>query len=300
MNKKQKGILFIMLAALFFASMSLFVRLAGDVPFIQKSFFRNFIAMIISIVVILKNKTGFGCKRENLKYLVLRSTFGVIGVIANIFAIEHLILSDSTTLNKLTPFFVIIFSYFVLKEKIKLWQGIGIVVAFTGCLFIVNPNLIIGILTGSKIDSSFNNFPSLIGVLGAVAAGGAYTMLRLLGLRGEKGTSIVFFFSTFSTIVTFPMMMIYYKPMSMYQLMCLLGAGTVAAMGQFCITAAYSNAPAKEISVYDYSQIMFSAFYGFMFFGQVPSKFSLIGYGMVILTAIFMFIKTNQETKENT
>ena len=71
-------------------------------------------------------------------------------------------------------------------------------------------------------------------------------------------------------------------------------AGVMAAGGQFSITAAYSYAPAKEISVYDYSQIIFSAILGFFLFGQVPDLFSWIGYAIIIAMAIVMFIYNNK------
>ena len=49
---KTQGILYIIIAAFGFAGMSLFVKLAGDLPSLQKAFFRNFVALIyISIII---------------------------------------------------------------------------------------------------------------------------------------------------------------------------------------------------------------------------------------------------------
>lgn len=50
--------------------------------------------------------------------------------------------------------------------------------------------------------------------------------------------------------------------MTLLQLISLLLAGVAAACAQFSVTAAYSYAPAKEISVFDYSQVVFSAILG--------------------------------------
>ena len=71
-------------------------------------------------------------------------------------------------------------------------------------------------------------------------------------------------------------------------------AGLAASGGQFAITTAYLYAPAREISVYDYSQVAFSSLLGFLFFGQVPDSLSLIGYGIICLTAIGMFLYQNR------
>ena len=47
-NKKYMGILCIICSAFFFALMNMFVRMAGDLPSIQKSFFRNLIAFFFA------------------------------------------------------------------------------------------------------------------------------------------------------------------------------------------------------------------------------------------------------------
>jgi drug/metabolite transporter (DMT)-like permease len=60
-------------------------------------------------------------------------------------------------------------------------------------------------------------------------------------------------------------------------------------MGQFCVTAAYRYAPAREIGVYDYSQVLFSAILGVLVFGQVPDVLSLIGYVIIIGVGVVMF-----------
>ena len=71
------------------------------------------------------------------------------------------------------------------------------------------------------------------------------------------------------------------------QLLCLLLAGVSATGGQIFITKAYTKAPAKEISVFDYTQVLFAALLGFAFFGQIPDWMSLVGYLVIIGSAIF-------------
>ena len=75
----------------------------------------------------------------------------------------------------------------------------------------------------------------------------------------------------------------------------LLLAGLAAAGGQFAITAAYSYAPAREISVYDYSQIIFSAALGFIAFGQIPDYLSFAGYIVICGMAVVMFFYNKGE-----
>ena len=276
MNSRYKGIFFITLSALSFAFMNAFVRLSGDLPSVQKSFFRNLVAFFIALIMIIRSKDGFKIEKGNLKYMILRATFGTVGILCNFYAVDHLVLSDASMLNKMSPFFVIIFSFLLLKEKMSPAQALAVAGAFIGSLFVIKP--------------TFTNMalvPSLIGLCGGICAGIAYAMVRILGQRGQKGSSVVIFFSGFSCVVTLPYLLLDFHPMSGLQILTLLGAGLAAAGGQFSITAAYQKAPAKEISVFDYSQVIFAAILGFVFLDQIPDALSITGYVIIIGSAVF-------------
>lgn len=285
MNNKNKAIILMIISALSFAVMSTFVKLAGDLPSIEKSLFRNLVSCIVAFYVIRKSGDSLFGKKENRKFLIGRALLGTLGIIANYYAIEHLILADANMLNQLSPFFVIIFSSLFLKEKITKNQFIILITAFLGSLFIIRPSFSLKII------------PALVGLSSAIFAGAAYTFVRFLGNR-EKGPTIVFFFSLFSILFTLPFVIITFKPFSIIQLFYLLMAGVAASVAQFSLTSAYKYAPAKEISIYSYTQIIFTAFIGFILFGQVPTKFSFIGYAIVIIASIAMFIYNNKLSKK--
>lgn len=209
---------------------------------------------------------------------MIRSVFGTIGILFNFYAIDHLNLSDASMLNKLSPFFVIIFSYFFLKEKIQPKQALCVFLAFVGSLFIIKPGFQFAEL-----------LPSILGFLGGMAAGAAYTVVRMLGLRGEKGAFIVFFFSSFSCLVTLPYILFAYEPMTSQQLIYLLLAGVCASGGQFAITAAYSFAPGREISIYDYTIVIFAGIWSFLLWNEIPDLLSIVGYGIIFAASFIMF-----------
>lgn len=275
---RYRGILYIIVSAFCFAIMNVFVRLSGDLPSMQKSFFRNVVAVVFAALIMKRQQIGFTGKKENIGILLLRSLFGTIGIICNFYAVDHLILADASMLNKMSPFFAIIFSFLLLKEKIKPLQILMVAGAFLGSLFIIKPTFI-----------GLDLFPALIGMMGGIGAGAAYTLVRALGARGEKGPFIVLFFSAFSCLFTLPFLIFQYQQMELIQVIYLLFAGLAASGGQFAITAAYRCAPAREISVYDYSQIIFSALLGLIIFGQVPDLLSWIGYVIICLMAVLMF-----------
>ena len=278
MKKQYKGIFYIILSAFCFSLMDMFVRMSGDLPSIQKSFFRNIVAAVFGCILVLKEKDSFQWKKGSGKYLILRSLFGTLGILCNFYAIDHLALADASMLNKMSPFFVVIFSFLFLKEKVTAAQILLVMGAFGGSLFVVKPTV-----------SNLDLIPSLIGLLGGLGAGAAYTMVRKLGTIGVKGPFIVFFFSTFSCVVTLPWLIFDYHTMTLAQTVILLMAGLCAAGGQFAITAAYCYAPASEISIYDYTKVIFSMILGFVMFQQIPDFYSWVGYVIICLMAVLMF-----------
>ena len=100
---------------------------------------------------------------------------------------------------------------------------------------------------------------------------------------------------SFRRLTAAPFLIFEYHPMTMQQTAMLLLAGVSAALGQFSVTNAYAFAPAREISVFDYSQVVFSAILGFFLFQQIPDLYSLLGYLIVCGSAVGMFLRSNRK-----
>lgn len=274
-SERTLGILCILCAAFCFSLMSVFIRLAGDLPTMQKIFFRNLVAAVAAFLMLAREGNGYRIRRDCLGGHAARCITGFIGMIANFWAIDHIGIADANMLNKLSPFFAILMSMLVLREYPKRVDILSVVVAFIGAVFVVRP--------GAGLAS----LPALVGVLGGLGAGTAYTFVRQMTQKGERGTEIVMVFSLFTCVMSVPFFLISYQPMTAMQWVYLLLAGCAAAGGQLSITAAYRHAPAKEISVFDYSQIVYATLWGFFLFDEIPDAMSIVGYVIIIGAAVF-------------
>lgn len=276
LNNHTKGMICIICSAFFFSLMAVFVRLSGDLPTMEKAFFRNIVALLVAAGALLKFKgSGESIKmpKGSGKYLFARAAFGTMGLIFNFYAIDRIGIADANMLNKMAPFFAIIMSIFIMREIPHKIEWICVIGALAGAALIVKPT------------SGIFSAPALIGLLGGFGAGTAYTFVRKLGTHGVKRELIVFVFSLFSSLVTLPGMLMDFKPMTFTQFIILVLAGAAAAGGQFTVTAAYSYAPAKEISVFDFSQVIFATVWGFLLFDELPDYLSVAGYVIIIVTA---------------
>ena len=289
LSNRTKGALCIIGSALCFAGMSVFVRLAGDLPTFEKAFFRNFVAAILVFIILRRERIPLRIEKEARLMVLLRCVFGTAGLLLNFYAIDRLNLSDANMLNKLSPFFAILFSRFLLQEKVRPVQALAVAGAFLGALLIIKP-------TGANMSP----VPAVGGFFGGMGAGAAYTCLRKAAGQGVRSPLIVLCFSCFSCLVTIPFILADFVMPTGKQLLLLLLCGVCGAGGQFSITAAYTFAPAREISVYDYTQVIFSAVLGFLLFDQLPDAWSFAGYALIILMAVVNFVYNNRRNAQET
>lgn len=234
LTQKQRAVMYMLLSAFGFATMSMLVKLSGDLPVMQKSFFRNLIAALVAVSTMKKMGVSFSVKQQDIAPLLARSIFGTIGLVCNYYAVSNMILADATILAKLSPFFTLISSWILLGEKVGRKQKLAICLSFAGCMLVVQPGF-----STSSLSASF------VAILGGLCAGVAYTYVRMLTQRGMEKMMIIFGFSAFSCLVSVPFLIFDYAPMTWTQTIILLGAGFAAALGQFGMTNAYALAPGR-------------------------------------------------------
>jgi len=285
-RRTLKGVICLVASAFGFALMGMFVRMTDlhgePVSAFQKSFFRNVVAFAIAAGMFLRRGKGpiflgEGSVARRATVLLLRSVLGTAGIFANFYALGKIDLGDAMMLNKLAPFFTVLFSWLFIKEKLQLRQALCLVGALVGAALVAKPGL------GAR-----PLLPVLCGFSSGICAGGAYACVRELGLLKMDGRFIVLFFSAFSCLVAAPFLLFDYHPMTNAQFAILAGAGAGAAMGQFGITAAYRFAEPRRIAVFDYTNILFAALLGYLAFGQVPDLFSWCGFVVIIAMALVM------------
>lgn len=272
---RNKGIILILLSALSFALMAATVKFLGDMPIPEKIFFRNLLGAAAVFYIIKKRGKSF--KVNNKKFLALRLITGVLGMVSYYYALSEIHLSDAVILHKMAPFFVILFAAFFLGEKIKKPQYIALVLAIAGAIFVIKP----------RFDSSV--IPSLIALGSALFSGISYTVIRYLK-NSDSPQVIVFYFLAFLTIIMFPFMLSGYFVMpTPIEWIALILLGVFGTAGQLLMTNAYHFAPAGELSIYTYSNIIFSTFIGLVVWAEIPDYLSIIGGVLIIIAGIINY-----------
>ena len=141
-------------------------------------------------------------------------------------------------------------------------------------------------------------FPVAVAFLSAVFSGVAYTAIGALKNR-EPPEVIVFFFSLFSTIASGIAMLPQFKVPDARELAWLICIGVFAFVGQIALTQAYVHAQAAQVSIFNYSGILFSMILGNLFLGQVPALSSAAGGVLVFLAGIVILIGQRNAAHKN-
>lgn len=276
-KSKKLGIVLMLLAALFFSILQVCVNLTGEnIPLMEQVFFRNIISMIISYIIIKKNNLSVFGEKKYQPLLFTRSFFGLLGLVSLFYAAQRAAQADVTILSKLSPFLITILAYVFLKEKIARIQVPALIIAFIGALFVVNPAF------------QSNLFPLFIAFSCAVFSSVSYTLLAYFKDKVD-GMTVIMHFSTFCVLFSLPFFIMDFTMPSPVDLLLLLLIGVTGAFGQIAITYAYRMAPAAEVSIYNYSGILFSALLGYFILGESLPITSIIGGVLVVLASYLTY-----------
>lgn len=278
MDRKTQGAILMILSAMSFALMQIVIaKTAERIPLFEQLFFRNLFAAMIAYVGLRKKRLFPLGDRNNRMLLFLRSAAGYLGMVALFYATAHGSQGDVSIINKMSPFIVLLLAALFLREKIAGYQIAGLLLAFLGAAFVLNPQF------------NSNWFPLAVAFVAAVFSGIAYTIVSALKGR-EDPMVIIFFFSAFSTVVTCPVMLAHFVAPSVADFLLLILIGVFAAGGQVLLTYSYAFAKASEVSIFNYSGILFSMLFGAMFLGQPVKSTSALGAALVILAGLIVFI----------
>ena len=278
MSERTKGAVLMCTSAFLFSAMQIPISLSGTtIPIMEQVFFRNIVTLILSFILIIRSGGSLFGTKKNQPLLFVRSTFGFLGLITQFYAVAHANQGDVSTMMKLSPFMITLWAAIFLKEKIRKVQIPALLIAFLGAAFVANPAF------------NSNLLPLFMAFLCAFFSSVSYTLLAYFKNKVD-GRTIIMHFSTFCVLACIPFMIFDFVMPTFKELLLLLLIGVFGGFGQIALTYAYRLATAAEISIYNYSGIVFSIILGYVFLGEVLDVTSVIGCALVIIAALITYI----------
>ena len=261
----------LLLATLLYSASQIFVKLSADFHFLQITFFRGWVSLLLCGVYFIYRKRGLTTKQ--MPTLMVRAFFGLFSVSMFFWSMQLLPLGVAVTLNYTSPILTVFFGYLILKERPVALQTYCLVTAFVGVVLI------------SEFRTDAYLFGIGVGLISGIASAAAYTAIRKLGSH-EETINPVFMFALFVSIFCGAACLFVWKNTNIEQFLYLFMVGLTVHFAQLFMTKAFASEQASNFVVIYYFGSVIAVLIGWGVFGETLSLITLVGIAIVILSAL--------------
>lgn len=218
-----------------------------------------------------------GLTRTNRPLLQLvRSVLLLASTLCNFAALRYLQLDEAIALIFSTPFFVAALSGPMLGERVRWRRWTAIAIGFVGVLVVTRP-----------AASSFH--PAALLSLSAALCYALYSITTRMLARTDSNETTLFYSNLVGALALLPVVPFVWTPPSGPLVIALMVAtGAIGSFGHYLLIAAHRLAPAAVLSPFIYSEIVLVTVLGFIVFGDVPNRFTLIGAAIVVTSGLYI------------
>lgn len=264
-----------LVAGLLFACMGVLVKYGSpDFSIGELVFYRSFFGLFVVYAMLHRAKVPLSTR--HWRGHLWRGLSGTIAMMLFFYCISVLPLATAITLNYTSSLFISVLTVLVLKEKFHLPLSSALVVGFTGVALLLHPTL--------ERDQLL---PGLLGLVSGLFAAVALLNVRQLGMLGEPGTRVVFYFNLVATLGSGAWMLSgKLHPVAWSDIPLLAGIGAAATFAQLALTRAYRTGHTLVVGSLAYSTIVFSALFGVIFWHELLSPSSWLGIALIVASGM--------------
>lgn len=246
--------------------------LSVSIPTEMVVFFRNLIGVSLILPFLLRQ--GIHNVKTNVIHLhLVRASAGIGAMYCFFYVIANMPLAEAMVLKLTAPIFIPLVALFWLKERAPLLTIIAVPVGMAGVIIILHPE---GDL----------QLTALIGLLGGALAALAKVSVRRLSKSHEPTTRIVFYFALFGVLIsTTPLLWSWQTP-ALQDWLLVIALGSFGTIGQIFLTKGYALAPSARVSPFTYFSVVFSAVFGYLFWGETLTWIFIFGAVLIALSGL--------------
>ena len=286
MSKNHLGAVYMIVSVLFFSLMDILIKITDQYDVGQTMFFRAFFGLIPIYFLIPKERIRDFYKTNYLKLHFYRSFFGAIAMAAIFIGLRNLQLAEVTAMAFSGPLWVVVFSMFFLSEKIRLKRWIAVGLGF------------IGVIVISKPGFENLNFYYIYPIIFCIGFAGVSIIIRKLTLVGEPVWLIAFYFSLVSGLgglITLPLGK--WTMPNNYDFIFFILIGLLGSVANLLLTQSYKLAEVTLTTPLKYLSLVFAIIFGFYFFEEIPTIYTLSGAGLIVVSSAIIFFRESELKK---
>lgn len=277
-----RAAILVALAGFLLVGMTSLVKTVGQrLHIFQIVFFRCLIGFIILLAY--HSRTGLKNLKTRRPFLhMLRSAIGVTGMSCMFYSVTHMVLADATAIMFSRPLFMILVAFLFLSERVSWRHATAIVFGFFGILLITRPGM-----------ASFQP-TALVAVVGAIFGSFVVVIIKKLSAT-ERTMVIMFYFTLWTTLLSFFPALIVWKMPNLQDLLLLLAVGLVGVAGQGLITHGFGLGEATAVVPFDYLRLVYALLFGIFLFHEFPDLLSIAGALFIVCSNVYILFLRNRQ-----
>ena len=278
LSSRTRAALLMMGASATLAATLASVRQLPDINPAEIAFFRYIIGVMLFLPWLVREGT-FLPRTSRLGRHAFRTATGLAAMTCLFFAARMMPLAEATSLSFTAPLFAVLGGALVLREQVSRHRWLCTALGFLGALIVLRPGAV-PISPGAAVA-----------LTGAVFIAMATLSAKTLA-RTEVTTTIVFYFTVLVTPLSFAMALPVWTTPSLADMPWLALIAVLATASQMLLTQALREGDASFVLPFDYSQLVFSALLGLVFYAEIPSVYAVIGSAVIVGAALLSIMES--------
>lgn len=256
-----------------FSLMNSFIRIVSETMHSSLIVsWRNILALVMLMPVVAYQ--GFGMVRtERLPGHFWRGLVGMFGMQLWTYCITTIDLSVATALSFTAPLFACLFAVIFLREQADKFRWLALLAGFGGTLIIIRPGM-----------GDFNGVSFLVLFTTSLWATTGLMVKSLT--RTEPPLRIVFLMTVFMTVFSIPFAAHVFRLPTAHEMLLLFGVASASLAAHFLQVKAYSMATVVSLMPFDFTRLLFTSVFAYLFFSETLDETTFIGSMVVLISAI--------------
>ncbi len=266
--------------------------LSVSFPLSQIYVIRSMIALLILYIVIMWREPTLALMPKSVGWTATRSLFLASMWVAYYSALPHMKLSVAAAVYYTIPLFITLFSALFTGDKVGVKSWLAIVLGFAGVIIIVRPD------TGGF--NSYVLLPLIAAILYALAMiltrtkcvdenpkVLAFALNVMFILMGAAATLVLAIWSPNHLLLESNSFLLGdWVALDTRGWFAMSVLSIVIVVGSLFSAIAYQNGPPSLVASFDYSYLVFSAVWGFVFFTETPDALTILGMAMITVAGL--------------
>lgn len=278
MSNDFKGVLYFLSSCVLFAFInSVLKKLSISLSPYEIMGYRTLFAAIVTFIISLafiKSIPYTKLRKDN----IFRVGIEIISMPLWIISISKLDISQAVSLSFTTPIFAAILASVFLNDKMRMSSIISCVIGLIGAIIVINPR--------SEEISVY----AILTLIVCVCWASSSVFIKKLTTSTQHPLHIVLYTNTIIALCMLPIILISSQRPSIEELGNILILAVTGLAAHFLLAMAMKHSKISKIVPFDYTRLIFSAAFAYLFFGEIITNNTIIGSIIIFLASSYVAI----------